>query len=50
MHSLLGLAGLLGLIAMAFGKRAAEVTAAVILMAGTVVMLFFAYMIIFEKL
>jgi hypothetical protein len=46
MHSLLGLAGLLGLVALAFGKPAAAILARVILIAPLVLILF----VIEEKL
>jgi hypothetical protein len=49
MHSLFSLAGILALIAMAFGARAASVVAAVILMAGTVVMVGFILIFAFGK-
>lgn len=48
MHGLFGLAGLLGLIAMAFGPRAAAFVAQAILIIGTVVLLWIAFMIMTE--
>jgi hypothetical protein len=50
MHGLLGLAGLLGLIALAFGKQAASVVAAIILVTGTVFMLWLSIEIILGRI
>lgn len=45
MHFLLGAAGLLALIAMAFGERAAAFTAAVIVVVGGLILLWLMVMI-----
>lgn len=50
MHGLLGLAGLLGLVALAFGPRAASSLAAVILALSSAILLWMAYLVIFEKI
>lgn len=50
MHFLLGAAGLLALIAMAFGELAAARVAAVIVVAGGLIFLWLTFMIVTERL
>lgn len=50
MHFLLGTAGLLALITIAFGARAASFVAAIILLTGAALALFLAFMVVTERL
>lgn len=50
MHGLVGLAGLLGLVALAFGPRTASVVAAIILCAGTVIVTILSLVIVIGAL
>jgi hypothetical protein len=50
MHGMLGLAGLLGLIAFAFGERTAVAVARVLIGLGLAVGLWLAFMIVGERL
>jgi hypothetical protein len=45
MHSLLGLAGLLGLISFAFGKRAAEAVAGILIVGAVLFLIWFFTMV-----
>lgn len=49
MHFLLGTAGLLALVAMAFGEAAAARLAAIIVVAGGLIFLWLAFMVVTER-